>query len=385
MSLNDILTTLGISPPGPLSAEPGQLLSLAIIPSLAGVKISDVLDKPVDLKIIWKGVLFNNTDLDDATIDGPLKAFNLTSIPPTVMTGVPGNLGAITGTIPIPVEVPVRVDIQWSVVDEAGTILVPGADYLAPNGLTSPEAAFIFLPQIVELSDSVLPEATLFIRASVRLTAGTTQTPWQDLPNVPVTIPAIPIPTVLTFFRDRDMKGAALVVVPGDSLIQGLEHLNTVISTVQSKISLLTSVASFAAFALGLQELTNALQSQPNVVFRKADRINNFNDIDLIKRPWYRNDIEAEDELSSLIFVGSRRKQAECFNDRGCDQGEGKFTLTTGPKLLVTIRNLHSKRPTSGPDGNEITIDMLPPDGLFSADSFGDELSSMRFVEEPIP
>jgi hypothetical protein len=127
-----------------------------------------------------------------------------------------------------------------------------------------------------------------------------------------------------------------------------------------------------------------ALQSQPNVVFRKADRINNFNNIDLIKRPWYSNDIEAEDELSSLVFVGARGKMAECFNDRDCDQGEGKFTLTVGPKLFVIVRNLHSKRPTSGPDGDEIVIDVVPPDGWFTADSFGDELSSMRFIDESI-
>jgi hypothetical protein len=161
--------------------------------------------------------------------------------------------------------------------------------------------------------------ARRFIRASVTLTAGTTPAHTFTLPSIPVDIPAIPVPSVVAFFlhtnfaaRSGDDEGAAFVVVPNDSPFRDLASLQSALNRLSSTISSLTSVASFASLLLGLNELTGALSAQPHVQFRMADPSNNyndFNDVTLIQRGWLENDTEAEDELSSLIFVGPTGKQ----------------------------------------------------------------------------
>jgi hypothetical protein len=73
----------------------------------------------------------------------------------------------------------------------------------------------------VELTSTTsVPIVRRFIRATVTLKAGST-THTFDHPDIPVVVPAIPIPTVLVFFLHTnfaavsgDDEGAAFVVVP---------------------------------------------------------------------------------------------------------------------------------------------------------------------------
>jgi hypothetical protein len=129
----------------------------------------------------------------------------------------------------------------------------------------------------------------------------------------------------------------------------------------------------------GLDALTALLDNEPHISFRKTDSIGNLNNITLVQRSWYQNDTEAEDELSSLFMIGPRRRNAEFFNDRSFDDGEGKFTLTIGVESFAGIRDLHRKHPVSEPSGVEISVDRDPPGGWFNPDDFGDDLSSVRF------
>jgi len=140
----------------------------------------------------------------------------------------------------------------------------------------------------------------------------------------------------------------------------------------------LQSFAGFASFLLGLSDLTQAVSVSPHVQFRATNRIHNLNDITLIQNSWYENDIEAEDELSSLILIGPTGRGVKCCNDRDLDSGEGQFTVATTGNMTTIIRDLDGKSPTV--ELGAITVDVSPPGGIFNADKFNDELSSIEFI-----
>lgn len=385
--------------------SPGKPVNLKLTPSTLDLKISDIVPADLDLTWISKDVrfknfgvesLFGNTDFDPTQIGAILEGGMPARVPVisgivgsfTDLTGIPGALSQLRGSFPVVMDVPIRVSVSWSVHDASGATVTSGFTAV-PAALNTTEISISFDPVIVELTNSVsVPTVTLFVRASVTLTAGST-THTFDLPDVPFTIPAIAIPTVMVYFlhsnfaaSDGDDEGAAFIVVPNNSPLQSLSQLQSLLNTLDSTISSVSSVANLAAFLLGLDALSSALAAQPHVQFRRANannKINNFNDITLIQRAWYENDTEAEDELSSFIFIGPVRKTVECFNDRDTDTGEGQFNVTIGDKLFAFCTNLHSASPTSGPDGGELSVIHTPPGGWFNPDTFGDELSSMHF------
>jgi hypothetical protein len=281
-----------------------------------------------------------------------------------------------------------QVQIEWSVSDDqAGTRpLAENVAFIAPAGLTNPDATFIFRPDTFELTtDPLPPPVPRYLRARVKLSAGGTETGWRDLPPVPVLIPPLGLPTVLAMFlhadfqpRSGDDEGAVLVVVPGNSPIGSLAQLQPLLDQIDSVAATLSTFADFAAFVAGLSELTGALPPQPHAQFRSTNAIGNLNDITLIQRGFFENDTEAEDELSSIIFIGPSGKQVQCFNDRDLDSGEGALTLTVGPNFFSLVRNLDGKTPGSEPAGT-LHVDVAPPGGWFDPDKFNDELSSIRF------
>lgn len=405
--LQSIASTFSAVLDGFSTVSPGKPVRVKLIPSTAdGVSATDLVDGLFNLTWITKNVRFNNFNTEPAFETEPfvpssVNALLAGAMPARVpavgnlvgiqeLQGVPGELSQLAGTFPIAVEVPVSVSVAWSVVDSSGNAVAEGpGTFTAPNGLTSPEATFLFVPQTVELTNTTTVSfVRLFIRATVTLTAGTT-THSRTLPDIPVDIPAIPIPTVIVFFLHKnfaaangDDDGAAFIVVPNNSPLRSLSQLQGVLNTIEGTVSSLSSVAGFASFLLGLSELNGALAAQPHIQFRAADssnNINNFNDVTLIQRGFFENDTEAEDELSSLIFIGSVRKRVSCFNSRDRSTGEGNFDVTIGTLLHATIRDLHSTSPTSQPAGTEISIINTPPGGWFSAGDFGDSLSSLRF------
>lgn len=413
-ALKSVAQSLQVIRDGPAEIQPGQQVKVRLEPAASGLKLTDVLDGNLDLLFITKEIRFNNRFvepvLDSAGLDP--KILNGQPIAGIVgqigsITDVPGTLGQVKGSLPIPVEVPVGIKVKWAVLDENGAELAQGTDFVAPDGLDSPEVSFIFPLQIVELTSLTSPPlpVTRFIRAKVTVSAGSTEIAINDpanpnnvtdvtLPDVPVIIAALPIPTLLAFFlhtnfaaTDDDDEGAVLIVVPANSPVRSFEQVQPLLNTLESTLSSLTSFANFASFLLGLHTLNSALAAQPHVQFRAADRINNFNDITLIQRGIFSNDTEAEDELSSLIFIGPPGKTVECFNARNTSSREGQFNLTIarrvvegveqiGPELFTLIRSLHTAIPVSEPTGQEINVVRSSTE----SNRFGDELSSMLFA-----
>ena len=391
--LNNLANTLRIDLTGPAQPAPGQAATAQIVPQLSDISVTDVLDGVVNVTWITKDVRFSTARLEPTLTAAGLDPNILGGIPLggiTPLAGVPGLLGQLTGSIPLPTttRVPISVEVAWSITDARGTTLTLGTDFLAPNGLGNPTVSLIFAPEMVELTtDNPLPAPIRRnLNARVRLTAGGTQTGVIPLPSIPILVPALTLPTILALFlhtdfqaRSGDDDGAVLLVVPANSPFGSLQQLQPTLNQLQGAASTLASFASFAAFVAGLSELTGALTAQPFVQFRSTNAIGNLNDITLIQRGFFENDTEAEDELSSLIFIGPRGKQAQLFNARDFKTDEGALTLTIGQNLFVIVRNLHSTDPADEPDG-ALTVDTTPPGGVFNPDHFGDALSSLRFV-----
>jgi hypothetical protein len=398
MALVDVLNGVlnGLSPQLTSSAhpQPGELVTATITPLPDRLQATDIVSGELDLTWVGKDVMFTGSDLEPSFVPANL---DLATIGPKPITGATGIIGGISGTpgllaqlkgaVPIaaPGTFPVSANVTWHILDEHHNELST-SQYSAPGGLNRPSVAVAFAPETTELTDGPAPAPKdRFLRAEVSLSAGSATTPSRALPDLPLVVPALPIPTVLALFlhanfapRSGDDDGAVLVVVPENSPLRSLGQLQPVLNTLQSTIGNLTSFGSFATFLLGLGDLTHALSVQPNVQFRAANVIDNLNDITLIQRSWYENDTEAEDELSSLILIGREGKGVKCFNDRDRDDGEGQFTIRTTPNLFVIVRDLDGKTPTA--EGGSLTVDKDPPGGWFDPDRFNDELSSLEFV-----
>jgi hypothetical protein len=137
---------------------------------------------------------------------------------------------------------------------------------------------------------------------------------------------------------------------------------------------------------LGIDTVTGALENA-NIAFSRADAVGNLNNIDLITRGFPSlNDTEAEDELSSFVYLSpppqieGNSNAVEMFNSRSFRSGAGKFTVTTGDSFVAVCGTLHTATPTVVPPSATLTVNNPPP-GLFGIPgSFGDRLSSIRFL-----
>ncbi|MBV9792068.1 MAG: hypothetical protein JOZ51_28035 [Chloroflexi bacterium] len=385
--LKNLLNTLRIDLTGPAQPAPGQAATAQIVPQLSNISVTEVLESTIGLTWLTKDIRFDTALIEPTLESVGLNGEILGGLPIggfPALTGIPGLLGQLTGKLPVPSTstVPISLEVEWSVTDQAGTALTLGTDFLAPNGLKNPSVSLFFAPATAELTtDDPLPEpVTRKLKARVRLTAGGTQTDFINLPEIPILVPVLPLPTLLALFlhsdfqaRTGDDDGAVLLVVPANSPFGSLQQLQPTLNTLQEAASTLASFASFAGFVAGLSELTGALTAQPHVQFRSTNQIGNLNDITLIQRGFFENDTEAEDELSSLIFIGPQNKQAQLFNARNFDRDEGSFTLTIGSSLFVIVRTLHSDNPVA--EGGTLEVDQE-----FQPDTFGDELSSLKFL-----
>lgn len=384
MALTDVLNSLSLQPAGTLTAQTGLPVSIGIVPDIAQLQLTNIELVDVDLDFIGKGVIFQNDDLSDSTVTGILPIFDLSTIPPSIDSGVQGLIGKLKGKFPVavPAELQPTLDITWHVTDTAGNDLIASGDAIAPDGVTNTALNVLFLPEFVELT-ATPGLSTRRVSATVSLTAGGTTVGPRTLGPVDVLVPQVGVPTVLAMFVDKPYHGAVLIMIPGDSILpQSVGAVAGQIQQLQAALNPIRTLVRIASFITGLDALGAALANEPHISIRKTDGIGNLNDITLIQNSWYENDIEAEDELSSLLMIGPRGRAAEFFNDRDFGDGEGKFTLAIGTALYAGIRDLHHMHPASEPAGDEITVDKDPPDGFgwWSEDSFGDELSSVRFV-----
>lgn len=126
---------------------------------------------------------------------------------------------------------------------------------------------------------------------------------------------------------------------------------------------------------MGLGYLIGGLSANPNVVVVMAESIPNLNDYTLVQNDWITNDMEAEDELSSMLVIGNSGARIECYNARDFKGSFGWFDLTvTG--LAAAVRNLPTLSPTAELEG-VCTVQQNPTEWFVN--SFGDTLSSVRW------
>ena len=394
-TLIDLLTQIGgnLHVSGvPATAQAGQHIVAGVSPALQTISVTEIVDHPVSLDLLAKDVVFSNTAfgtpgwIDDPAIAKTLPLYNMAlAIPALDNSGVPGLVGKLKGTFPVavPGEALPKLAITWTVTDDGGNVLAEGSDILAPAGLSNPTLDLVFLPIFARFDGASLPAVKRFIAASGTLSVGTTSVPVM-IPPIPVLLPVIPFPKVLALTVDSNFRGAALILVSGNSGVTTIDHLRAVLQPVRSAINTLTGIAKFAAMLTGIDTLTSILNAA-HIELRKGDKFDNLNDITLIQNAWYENDIEAEDELSSFVYLappsqregGSDNKVAMC-NDRNQKDGQGKFTVNTGESFVALCATLHSNTPTVVP-GDAALVVNHPPAGFWTG-NFGDELSSIQFL-----
>src|SRR5207302_335927 len=160
--------------------------------------------------------------------------------------------------------------------------------------------SFIFAPPIMEAVDSYpAPQAAVerIVKAqvTVKLIGGNPVGP-VSVPSVPVLVPSLSIPVVAAFFRHphymplaNGSLGAALIVVPYNSVLRGVQGLAETLNALLPKLDRLKMFAQFAMFLLGVEDLANALSATPRVAFRSAYDIPNLNEIKLIEveKPYF--------------------------------------------------------------------------------------------------
>jgi hypothetical protein len=377
MGYAELLNSLSLQPSAPV-AEIGVPITFSILPDLSGVKVTEVQMVDVEFDFIAKGFVFQNDDLDDATVTGTLPIQDLVSNPPAVTPGVPGYLGKLRGQMPVPVssDVAPRLEVTWAVRDGMGRDAIARGDAVATGGPGGTSLTVQFLPDVIELLNLDDPGTTpRQVSATVTMYAGSTSVGSRTLGPVTIQARRLAMPTILTMFVDKNYTGMMLVVVMRETAIFNIGHLTGHVHELYNLLSPFGTNPRLGFVVAALGHLGSALNTQPHIQFRKTDAITNLNDITL-ETDWFNT--EAEDEMSSLLLVGPPRRKAEFFNDRSFKVFQGVITLRTDVQLAGGVRDLHSDWPSAEPLG-AVLIRQLES----SSDTFGDKISSVRFLELP--
>lgn len=387
-ALNGLIDTMtGSATPKP----GGQSFVTDVLPRPGQLEVAEVLNGAIDLTWITKDIRFSGDSLETELTPAVLDTSIIGGMPIPVLgtTGVPGLLGQLGGTLPLlnQTKVSVKFDVSWRALDERGSEL-PSSEWSAPGGLEGPKIAIAFAPEIIELTSSVVaPSPTIRkLRATVKLTVAGVPPVERDLPDVPVPVLPLPIPKVVAAFlhtnfqpRSGDDDGGVFVMVPSDSPLKNAAQLNSTLSSLQTAVGNLAAFAKFAGFLLGLNDLLNAVAAQPYFAMAATNVIEDLNDITIIQNSWYENDIELEDELSSMIFIGPATARLEIFCETEFDDENGHGILSLPDSCAVVVRSLHHDVPPTQPPDLWQTV-KVPDHSIVDPDGFGDWTSSLRFV-----
>ena len=282
-----------------------------------------------------------------------------------VLSGVPGLLGQVGGSIPMLMNMPVTASVVWSV--QLGTLLptrkgfapevqwvdlVPGKDFLAPNGLVGTALDLIFAPKFKEY-DGLESSSTIYVSATVTLRAGdqtvSIAPPTNSLVSplrLPVTLLDLGIPRVAAMFRHANYaaqsggdSGFVFVMVPGGYPFQVFNQLAPLLTHIQTTLGTLNSFVHIAGYLTGLDNLLSAVPAQPDIQFRAADKVDDLEDIVFeeggITNAWF--DYDADDDVSSIIFLGIPGSVFDLFGDSGCQAGHHEIVVTTGIDMWATL------------------------------------------------
>jgi hypothetical protein len=377
--------------------------------------VTEIQQGPIDLLWMTKDDRFTTPAIENQDPVGGLPITDLLTLNianvtngPITPPGVPGLLGTLSGTLPIPITnnqaitTPVEFRVRWRIIDEHGNT-TPDVTWKVGSGGTGLEGsggdifplagherdAITLLFPVLFVEETIPPQVVgeRRILASIRLTAGGFSTGWINLPPVTVPLPVVPVPTIIMFFQNKNLDGRVFIVVPSNSPLgssgvgQKLEDLGALLEPLRGTLAVL------GFFIDGLPEITGALDGKP-VTFRNADAIPNLDDI--VWNTGFINNDEVEDEISSLIMVGPPGRAAELFNDRDYKVDQGQVVVSPGSELFVRITDLHTASPVSQAGSGESlgsVVVVKPPDGRrwgffwsHKIETFGDELSSLRFL-----
>ena len=386
---------------------PGEARKLEVIDLLTSTQLQNA---PIDVLWRTKDVRFADADIANlATLGGmPITDF-LNPATGTLLQaavqvtqgapsppGVPGVLGALSGTIPIPIDVtapttfPVQADVRWRVRGQQGKSV---SDFLwRIAGGASGSGGEIAPPIAQALSELTLdfviftdhlgvdlPTVRRTLQAALRLEANGVSTGWIDLPAVDLDVVAIPVPTVAMLCQGGQLGSNRLVIVPGSSPFITQQALETVLDALNVKLAEVSGLVSFLGHLVSAITRIKALPTNVRVGFKNADQIGNLNDIDFASGTL--NDDEVEDEVSSMLLLGPPGRRIECFNARNLSTSEGMMVVDVGIEMFTVVENLHSAFPPSDLAGHVAVP--KPPTGtrffLHDITTFGNEFSSVRF------
>jgi hypothetical protein len=287
--------------------------------------------------------------------------------------------------------IPVKIEVTWGVEDIEGNPL--GSDQAITHagvGQKALQVAVMVLPDFVELRrEQTLVTKTRYVTAKAKLTvttidpiSGAQRIVSAEVPLLrhPITVPAIPVPTAAIFFRGDDLgvvdgeRGPepqfVLIAVPADSAIAGISALRDACETLQrltGTASDLLKAASFVGVGLpslkklgaGLDTLITALnvhriQSDCGVAFLPGDSVRNLNNTDVIKHSFFRNNIEAEDEISSLVLLGPPGRRLSVYRHRDF-KGRGADIISSDSCITI-VPNLRSVPPPTDPEEHSTQV-----------------------------
>ncbi len=297
-----------------------------------------------------------------------------------VLSGIPGLLGQIAGTIPVLVTAPVTLSVTWAV-KNGDTVLAEGTGFLAPQGLSGANIELIFAPVFKELGKE--KSSTLTITATVTLHALTESVVITPTP-LTVVVPDVGIPRVFVGFRHANFapqsvgdSGFAFVMVPGGYPFRTFDQLSPVLTTLQTTLSNLHSFVEIAGFLTGLGQLVDAVPTQPSLQFRAADQIGDLEDV--VFESHFLGDYDADEEISSALFIGVPGSTFEIFNEDDFDASDGRITLTTGTQMWAALKSFsftdqgHADD-AARPDSSVVKLNQTVKD------DYNDEAESVRFA-----
>jgi hypothetical protein len=337
----------------PSTVPVGTPVTASIVGAGAEIDVSDLLNGVLDLVWLRYTTAGLGTvgpyreavkEISDSAKTGMPSAEHIPALTDLTAAG-PGNLERVLGLLGL-ARLRVRVDVQWRLKDQNGKEWVAGNDFLAPNGLTSPNVTLLIPPIFQELRidadvsgqevPTVVSGCKHYLSAKVTLSVGSTNvvaelprsTPPIDF-GIPLVVLPILLPTVAAVFSNPDSNpyhpkpGLCLIMVPNHSPLGSLEQLNKVLNDLDRKVEALRGLASFAGALLGLDALTEAINTHPAVRFTRArsapdpnaetlnQGVDDFSKIVFWKEPtkiaWitlWEDDVTLNDKTNAALLFG---------------------------------------------------------------------------------
>lgn len=284
--------------------------------------------------------------------------------------------------VPVTGLVPVTLSVDVWTVNIDGQQKTDGVHYKGKNDDPVRVAkGFVFRPKLIHHKSGVQAG---FDNAKIAVTiklsaAGESVT--RTINSGDIRIYELPIPKILALFRhgnfaatDNGNEGFVVVMVPSNSTLDSLPAVKSLLKTMEGVFANLNWLSDFASTATQLGLLGQHIADQPKSAFVVGAR-KSLNGVHLTNCPVIPVcGLDANDQISSIIFVAAPGYRSYFFSDKDYDQGEGYFYLTAPTEIVVRVQSLRSTKPDTDPNGR-ITVVKKDDDG----NRFGDSLSSIRF------